>query len=193
MEQWECWGHSPGWRYTWSLATELAAQRCTHPLSTDPFYSLRSPPALLCPGICWSSTWTFFLFLLLNEMNTYSALLYSLSLLRKSTENGFWDAFQAIWSTGCGESLPIQAQIWLLGHVHICSLRNESWAASLYYEIKIVPEDHKGRKQNWFQLWLWSLQKSYRGGGAGSVLFLDKWTTKILFYSLPQRQQWDFS
>lgn len=76
---------------------------------------------------------------------------------------------------------------------YLLSLRNESWAASLYYEIKIVPEDHKGRKQNWFQLWLWSLQKSYRGGGAGSVLFLDKWTTKILFYSLPQRQQWDFS
>lgn len=48
--------------------------------------------------------------------------LYGQSLLRKSTANGFWNAFQAICSTGWGKNLPTPAQLWLLGHTHVCCL-----------------------------------------------------------------------
>lgn len=86
---------------------EPEAQGSPHNLGTDPFLSLGSPPAPPRPGICWNSGFLpcgYFPFLLPSGVNSCSTLLYGQRLLRKSTTDGFWNAFQAIWSTGCGEA-----------------------------------------------------------------------------------------
>lgn len=143
-EQWECWGHSPGWSYTWSLVTELAVQRYTHPLSTDPFYSLRSPPALRALDFSYMDIFPF-------SASKWSEHMLCPPVLSEPTEKEHWK-----WLLKCFPS-HLEHRLWGKppntgpaltpgSHPYLLSLRNESWAASLYYEIKIVPEDLKGRK-----------------------------------------------
>ena len=97
------WGCPPGWGPGWSLAVKQAAQGRPIPYHRSISLSRSTPP---WSEIGWSARFLLHGYFFPCDVIWIHALpsLYGESLLGKSTVDGLWNDFQAIWITNCGKA-----------------------------------------------------------------------------------------